>query len=57
LFVDDYDGWIIRHYLGAKGAPSGSVAAPEPAVISMTAIAAALLFNTYRRLQTDNRRR
>jgi hypothetical protein len=40
LFVDDYDGWIIRHYLGAKGAPSGSLATPEPAAFSMFAIGA-----------------
>jgi hypothetical protein len=44
LFVDDYDCWIILHYLGAKGAPSSFVAAPEPAAISMSAVAAALLF-------------
>jgi hypothetical protein len=47
LAVDDYDGWMIRQYFGASGAPlPASAAAPEPggALLAIMGGAAILIF-------------
>lgn len=39
LFVDDYDGWIVRNYLGSQGLISEALAAvPEPTAATLALV-------------------
>jgi hypothetical protein len=54
LRVDDYDGWIVRNYLGSQGMVpewlATNAAVPEPTAAALAVIAGALTFvSRYRR--------